>query len=204
MIIAIDDSGDPGLKLGRGSSDYFCIAAVLFKDDLDAEEASLKIRRLRRDLGWRPLHEFKFRKTSPEIRKQFLNDAKSQNFIVSIITLDKHAIIDNKDFKKNASKLYNAVILQAIKSFGDELKDAHIYIDGESGKDYRRHVKTFFRKELPKGVVKELSYRDSRADNLIQLADMIVGAARRSVERDQDNSYLRIIRKKIYHIAREI
>ncbi|MDO4987001.1 MAG: hypothetical protein Q4E46_01630 [Candidatus Saccharibacteria bacterium] len=46
MIVSVDDSGDPGLKLERGSSAYFVIAAILFKDDLDAEEAALKIKRL--------------------------------------------------------------------------------------------------------------------------------------------------------------
>ena len=40
-----DDSGDPGFKLGRGSTDYFAIATVFFDDDLDAEEMALKTKR---------------------------------------------------------------------------------------------------------------------------------------------------------------
>ena len=72
MIIAVDDSGDPGFKLGKGSSEYFVIAAIFFDDDLDAEEAALKIKRLRKSLHWNPLHEFKFRKSSAEIKRQFL------------------------------------------------------------------------------------------------------------------------------------
>lgn len=197
MIISIDDSGDPGLKLEKGSSNYFVIAAVCFADDLDAEEAALKIKRLRRDLGWKPSHEFKFRKTSPAIRKQFLNTVKNCNFDISLVIQDKKSLVGNKDFEKHADQLYNTVVLKSIKALGDNISAAHIYIDGEKGKNYRRNVKTFFRKHTKKQLVKELTYRDSRDDNLIQLADMIVGSARRSVEKDKDTAYLRIIKKRI-------
>lgn len=204
MIIAIDDSGDPGLKIGKGSSRYFVIAVVCFADDLDAEEASLKIKRIRRDLKWKPLHEFKFRKTSPEIRRMFLSKMKRFDFRVSLVILDKTDIINIVAFKKNASELYNAAILKALASFSGRMEDVHIYIDGESGVDYRRKVRTYLRKNLPKGAIKELTYRDSKNDNLIQLADMIAGAARRSVERDTDASYLKIIKERITRIEKTI
>lgn len=197
MIIAIDDAGDPGLKLGKGSSDYFIIAAVYFKDNLDAEETSLKIKRLRRNLRWKPQHEFKFRKTSPEIRIKFLKTIKECNFKISLVILDKHSVIGIKEYYNDASKLYNATILKALKPFSSTLNSTHIYIDGENGNSYRRNIKAFFRQNLSKKAIKELTYRNSIDDNLIQLADMIAGAARRSVERDKDQSYLKIIKKKI-------
>ena len=203
MIIAVDDAGDPGFKLGTGSSRYFLIAAVCFDDDLDAEEMSLRIKRLRRDLKWKPLHEFKFRKTSPEIRKKFLDVVKNYTFSVSLVILDKSQI-DGNALRNNASRLYNTAILKAIKGLNTEIKNAHIYIDGESGRNYRKNVKTFFRKELPKGSIKELTYRDSRNDNLIQLADMIVGAIRRSVEKDRDGSYHKILKKRIIRVQTSI
>ena len=37
MIIFIDDSGDPGFKVEKGSSVVFVIALVIFDDPLDAE-----------------------------------------------------------------------------------------------------------------------------------------------------------------------
>lgn len=197
MIIAVDDSGDPGLKLGKGSSNYFVIASILFRDDLDAEETALKIKRLRQKLGWQPKHEFKFRKTSPEIRKLFLTEIRNCPFVVSLVILDKKAYATNKDFRNDASKLYNATILKSFQTFTIELRQAHILIDGESGSTYRRNVKTFFRKNLPKGAMNQLTYRDSVNDNLVQLADMIAGAAHRSVERDKDSSYLKLIKKRI-------
>ncbi|MBR2695666.1 DUF3800 domain-containing protein [Candidatus Saccharibacteria bacterium] len=197
MIIAVDDAGDPGLKLKEGSSKFFIIAAVLFEDDLDAEETALKIKRLRQKLGWQQRHEFKFRKTSPEIRKLFLSEIKNCKFEVSLVILNKADVAEVKEFKNDASKLYNAVILKSLQAFDGKLKQTHILVDGESGSTYRRNVKTFFRKHLPKGTMRQLTYRNSVEDNLVQLADMIAGAARRSVERDKDASYLKIVKKRI-------
>lgn len=37
MLVFLDDSGDPGFKLDRGSSAFFVIACVIFEDKLDAE-----------------------------------------------------------------------------------------------------------------------------------------------------------------------
>ena len=50
MIIAIDDSGDPGLKTDKGSSRYFVIAAVVFLTDDDVEAAALRIEKFRQTL----------------------------------------------------------------------------------------------------------------------------------------------------------
>lgn len=44
MLIFIDDSGDPGFKLHKGSSNIFIIALVIFDDDLEAEKTSLSIK----------------------------------------------------------------------------------------------------------------------------------------------------------------
>ena len=43
-LIFIDDSGCTVFKFGRGSTDYFGIAAVFFDDNLDAEETALIIK----------------------------------------------------------------------------------------------------------------------------------------------------------------
>lgn len=48
MLVFIDDSGDPGFKINRGSSRYFVIALVIFKDELEAEKTAVAIKELRR------------------------------------------------------------------------------------------------------------------------------------------------------------
>ena len=36
MLVFIDDSGDPGFKLGKGSSLIFVIGCIVFDDELEA------------------------------------------------------------------------------------------------------------------------------------------------------------------------
>ncbi|MFA5033728.1 MAG: DUF3800 domain-containing protein [bacterium] len=40
MLVFLDDSGDPGFKVEKGSSPVFVIALVVFDDHLDAEETA--------------------------------------------------------------------------------------------------------------------------------------------------------------------
>ena len=114
MIIAIDDSGDPGLKMDKGSSSYFVIVAAVFLTDHDAEATALKIERFRQTLKWKNHHEFKFRKTSPEIRKAFLSEINGCNFVLSVAVVDKTNTNVDIPSNRDASSLYNTVILRAI------------------------------------------------------------------------------------------
>ena len=72
MIIFLDDSGDPGFKVGKGSTASLVIALVIFDDELEGEETSLKIKRLKRELGVKDTFEFKFHKCRSEYRRRFL------------------------------------------------------------------------------------------------------------------------------------
>jgi len=202
-LIFIDDSGCTGFKFGRGSTDYFGITAVFFDDDLDAEEASLKIKRLRRSLGWHDLHEFKFRKTSKSIRKKFLETVSMLNYRIVITLIDKRKVSD-KRLQKNPDEFYYNVILRTLQG-GGGFEKANIIIDGEKGVDHRRKVKTFFRKNLPEFSINEMSFIDSKKDNLIQLADMIIGAAMHSIkDRDDAMDYISIVKKHIIAEFNEI
>ena len=200
MIIAIDDSGDPGLKMDKGSSSYFVIVAVVFLTDYDAEVTALKVEKFRETLKWKIHHEFKFRKTSPEIRKAFLSEINSCNFVLSVVVVDKTDTNMDIPSNRDASNLYNAVILRAISQVLDESTNARILIDGEGGSSYKRNVKTFFRQNLPKNAIKQIRYRDSKNDVLIQLADMIAGSVNRSLTGDEE--YLNIIKRHINFLTK--
>ena len=49
MLVFIDDSGDPGFKIEKGSSTHFVIAMVCFDDTLEAEKTTVAIKELKRD-----------------------------------------------------------------------------------------------------------------------------------------------------------
>lgn len=68
MIVFIDDSGDAGFKFDKGSSRYFIIACILFKDELEAEKTALAIKEYRRKCRFSDEMEFKFNGSRKEIR----------------------------------------------------------------------------------------------------------------------------------------
>ena len=47
MLVFIDESGDPGFKLGRGSSPVFVVAMVVFDDRMEADLVDREIEGLR-------------------------------------------------------------------------------------------------------------------------------------------------------------
>jgi hypothetical protein len=44
MLVFIDDSGDPGFKIGKGSTSHFIISMVIFADELEAEKTAVAIK----------------------------------------------------------------------------------------------------------------------------------------------------------------
>lgn len=179
QYIFVDDSGDPGFKLGQGSSSLFVIAAVLFLDDYAVEKASDKIKNLKCQIGWADKREFKYRKSGVIVKQNFFRAISNIDCLVSIYVVDKRNNLGV--FGLSAKDLYNSTILKALELFGGKAKNIHLFIDGEAGNSYRSSVRTFLRKNTNRITIEKLSYRDSNAEVLIQVADMIAGAARASV-----------------------
>jgi hypothetical protein len=200
MLVFIDDSGDPGFKLDKGSSKHFVIACIIFDDNLDAEEAALKIKRLRRTLGWRDESEFKFNKSNKSIRLLFLEEIKSCNFHVRAIVADK-TIIRSPELRNNKHKFYNYMIKEVLSKSDGVMKDARIRLDGHEDRAYKKAATAYFRQQvnLRGSIIKDMKFVNSKNDNLIQLADMIAGSILRSTQKDKSDSsvYLKTIKKRI-------
>lgn len=47
MLVFVDESGDSGLKLGDGSSDFFVLTLVIFSKNEDATSADILIDSIR-------------------------------------------------------------------------------------------------------------------------------------------------------------
>ena len=89
MIVFVDDSGDPGFKVAKGSTSHFVICLVIFDDELVAEETAIRIKRFRRVLNLSDNFEFKFNKCRREFRCQFLDAVKSSQFRIRAIVMNK-------------------------------------------------------------------------------------------------------------------
>lgn len=199
MLVFIDDAGDPGFKLEKGSSKHFVIACVIFDDNLDAEEASLRIKRFRRELKWRDDHEFKFNKMNKQLRLSFLREVKNCNFRIRAIVADK-TLIRSPELKTNKNKFYNYMIKEVLSKSDGFIKSGRIRLDGHEDRAYKKAATTYFRQQAnPKGgVIKDMKFVNSKNDSLIQLADMVAGSILRTTQstKTDNKDYFDIIKKR--------
>lgn len=181
--IYIDDSGDPGFKIGNGSSKYFVIACIIFDEKIDATNAVSEVKRFKEDrLGWSDKRELKSNKTSVNIKTEFFNAiCNSCNFKVRAIVIDKTVLYSN-ELKNNKISFYNYAIRQVLSKA--HLNNAKIVIDGHADRNYKKQAISYIRKVVgrTRGSISDIKFEDSSKNNLIQIADMVAGAIRRQKE----------------------
>jgi hypothetical protein len=178
MRVFIDDSGDPGFRLDKGSSPFFVIALVIFDDDLDAERTSLRIKETRRELNLSDSYEFKFNKSNKNIKMTFIDKVTIFNFRIRAIVVDKNKIISPR-FHSEKEDFYNFVIMQVLKNNNGKLKKAKLYFDSRGERAIRDQLRVYLSRELDnktKKIFRELKFENSKNNTLIQLADMVAGS----------------------------
>lgn len=185
MLILIDESGCPGFKLTKGSTPYFVVAMVIFKEFPEAEKTSNLIAELRTTLRAHP--EFKFNKTRPVIKDAFFEALTPFNFKVRALVVNKSQIYSSHLRDKKES-FYNYFIQMLMQYDDSILNNASIKIDGSGDKEFKNALTAYLRKQLGQNKIKKFQFCDSKKDNLIQLADMAAGAIARSYNPDRDNS----------------
>src|ERR1041385_5808392 len=113
MLVFIDDSGDTGFK--ALSSPFFIIALVIFDDNLVAEETSLAIKKLRRELKFPDDMEFKFHKSSPTVKKRFLETVVRYPFRIRAIVVEKGRV--RSKFKAVGTEtFFNHIIMTVLRA----------------------------------------------------------------------------------------
>lgn len=201
MLVFIDDSGDAGFKLGKGSSEFFVISAVIFDDNLEVEKTAVAIKQFRRELGFSDRVEFKFNGSRREIRKKFLDTVNKFDFRIRSLVIDKK-IIRSAELKNNKYSFYGYAIKTLLKYSNNSILEASIKIDGSGDRAFRKTFLTYLRKELNSAhvkIVKNCKLVDSRSNMLVQLADMVAGSVRRSYDESKKDhqEYKNIIKKHI-------
>ena len=204
MLVFVDESGDPGLKLDQGSSKYFIVTIVLFEEDEEAEAAELRINLLRRELRLASNFEFHFSENKATIRTAFLKAIEPYNFFYFGIVINKEKLYgEGFKFKEPFYKYACGLVFENAKQY---LYQATVIFDGSGSKDFRRQLHRYLKRKINHkdrrySYIKKVKIQDSSRNNLIQMADMICGAIRRSFRSDakQDQQYRDIIRhREIY------
>lgn len=193
MLVFIDESGDAGLRIADGSTDYFVVILVAFRDYAEADKADNSINLLRRKLGLPSSFEFHFNSLNNRRREAFLDTLASQEFFYSGIVIDKRKL-DGTNMQHGADSFHQYVcglVFQNMKSY---LYNSIVVIDGTGTRTFRRALQTYLRKcTNDRGTqhIKQVRMQQSRTNNLLQLADMICGAVRRSYGKKRDSQIYR-------------
>lgn len=201
MLIFIDDSGDPGFKLHKGSSQFFVIAMIIFDDNLEVEKTAIAIKELKRSLKFPDDLEFKFSKSSRKVREKFLESINKFDFRIRSLVINKE-LIYSEELKSNKNSFYSYAIKTVLQNNNNSILLANIKIDGSGDRIFRKSFLGYLKRQLnseQKKVIKNCKLADSKNNVLIQMADMIAGCIRRFYDTDKADHkiYREIIAKHI-------
>jgi Protein of unknown function (DUF3800) len=199
MLIIIDESGDPGFKLAKGSTAVFTVALVAFRDAEQARAAQAAIDTAAERLRVQP--EFKFSKCRSEVRDAFFEAVRPIEFSVRAIVAQK-ARIFSVHLRPEKEAFYSFFVKSMLKLDDGLLKAAKVIIDGSGDRVFKREMGAYFRRHLGAGKVKSIQFSNSTSDRLVQLADMCAGAIARSFnhERRDRNRWRDMLGQKVEHV----
>jgi Protein of unknown function (DUF3800) len=196
MLVFINESGDPGFKLGSGSTRYFVVTLVIFEDNDEANNADQRIDLLKHELGFPPHFEFHFTNLKSSYRQQFLNAVVNYGFFYFAIVVNKEKLTGpGFQFKESFYKYTCSLVFENAKP---HLANATVVIDGSGSREFRRQLENYLRRRVndPRSgrrFIGKIKIQTSRSNNLLQLADMICGAVARSYSSRTDAQLYRSI-----------
>jgi hypothetical protein len=195
MVVLIDESGDCGLKFGKGSSDYFACVAVVFPDDFSMDACDRTIAVLRAKMKWRS--EFHFSSSSDKIRRAFLESVCQDDFKYAGFVVDKRKFYGH--IFSNPTEFYEfsvGIVCDHVKPL---LHNAKIIIDKNGDRAFRQRLERRLKAQMTDtaGIcrIRKVAMEASHSNNLLQLADMLCGAVMRSYTAS-DSSFRDIVKRR--------
>jgi hypothetical protein len=135
MLVFIDESGDPGFRVNRGSTPIFVAAMVIFntRDDALATERTIRAAADRMRLK----SVFKFNKSNGRIRDEFFRTIRQCPFMVRAIVVQKK-LIYSPHLKTDKDNFYRFFVRQMLTHDSGLLDGARIVIDGSGDRVFRQ------------------------------------------------------------------
>jgi hypothetical protein len=183
MLVFIDESGDPGFKLARGSTAVFVAALVAFTDADKSRATERAIAAVASRL--RIASEFKFNKCRNEVRDAFFRAVRSCDFRVRAIVVKKERIY-SPHLRTNKEDFYLFFVRSMLSFDSGLLQDAKVIIDGSGDREFKRELSSYLRRNLQPRALSDVRFSNSANDRLVQLADMCAGAIARSYRTDRE------------------
>ena len=199
--VFMDESGDPGFKVEKGSSPDLSLAIVIFQSPESMNVTEQAIQDLKHEMGRRQTSEFHFNKESVGVRIRFCKGICQCPFTIRALTVDKSRIYPGSHLRQSSRHFYNFLTKMLLQHTFGSITDAVLCVDGS----INRELKTYLRQQLnteDKRMIRETKFKDSATTPLIQLADMVVGSIAKAGRTDdkRDDRYLRILLPRVEDI----
>jgi hypothetical protein len=190
QLVYLDESGDAGFKVGKGSSPTLVIAAVVLEGAQEAEATAQCIHRYRsEELGKGRDFQFHFANLRREWRLGLLEAVRGCPFSVRAIVMQKDRIWEGTQLRRSGEFFYNFTVKQLLTHTFGAIQQAKLFVDGEAGRESLKSMVTYLRRECRKDgleVFREVRFVPKRERNvLVQLADMVTGGIARSYRLDK-------------------
>ncbi len=201
MLVFIDESGDSGLKIEKGSSRYFTVGLVVFEDNDEALFCNQRIKLLKKELGLPENYEFHFKRNSDKIRRVFLTAVSPYNFFYYGIVINKNPEKLWGDGFRNKESFYKYACGLVFENAKEKLEKATVVIDESGNLNFKHQLAKYLRRKTDKGIIKKVKMQRSESNNLLQLADYAASIINRSVQnkRKWSDEYRKIIaHREIY------
>jgi hypothetical protein len=140
LLILVDESGDPGFKLSKGSTRYFVVAMVIFRDYNQAEQASAAIECAQQALNIKP--EFRFNKCCNAARDGFFTAVHPFKFRVRALVVDK-ASIYSTNLRDDSKRFYAYFTQMLMRHDSGTLSGARIKIDCSGARKFKQELNNY-------------------------------------------------------------
>jgi hypothetical protein len=179
----LDESGDPGQRSGN----YFALALV----QVAVHQPIVEIANVRRDLNLAGTFEFKYHKATKAQREVFFRSIQSLSFRVRATVIDKNRVPLELRLQGHPFivEWTTRLILRATDL---DMANDTLVMDGavpSLRRALRIRLSDECRRLKRERPFAKIITADSRRDDGLQLADMIVGAVRQYVIEDEQHFY---------------
>lgn len=189
MWIFLDDSGDSGHKFNEGSTRLVTISACVFRtrEALDGTRALIDIARTHTSPTgeqFKLTREFKYSKAKDAHKDRFFESIKPAQFSIHSILVNKQKLYSTK-LIGDPNSLKSYMIRRLLTSKFTTIQDAKLVIDGEDTRAFGMSDSDYFFNKVngdKPGTLSAIEWADSKRNDLIQLADMVAGATRKTFE----------------------
>ena len=193
MLAFVDESGDAGFKLDRGSSRLLVVAMVTFESAEEAQRCDDRIASLRADLSLPSSFEFHFSHNSRRVREAFLEAVRPYDFRVHVFAVDKANPLVGEQVR-SSEDLQQLAMRELLEDAGPYLHNTTVVVDRAGTRQGRSSLVVHLRRRLSAGSlasIHKLKDQRSESHNLLQLADYVVGVSARVLNGHSDGSRLR-------------